>query len=136
MERGLVIKEDPYCSGRILLWRWEISSRGTLILWGQLHRGGAMTIQRTIIIKGTITTEGDHSVERDYYRSSVQSLSHVQLSVTPSTTAGQASLSITNSWSPPKPMFIELVMPSNHLILCPPLLLLPSIFPYIRVFSN
>ena len=83
MERGLVIKEDPYCSGRILLWRWEISSRGTLILWGQLHRGGAMTIQRTIIIKGTITTEGDHSVERDYYRSSVQSLSHVQLFATP-----------------------------------------------------
>ena len=45
-------------------------------------------------------------------------------------------LSITNSWSPPKPMFIESVMPSNHLILCRPLLLLPSIFPSIRVFSN
>ena len=45
-------------------------------------------------------------------------------------------LSITNSWSPPKPMSIELVMPSNHLILCRPLLLLPSIFPSIRVFSN
>ena len=48
----------------------------------------------------------------------------------------QASLSITNSRSPPKPMSIESVMPSNHLILCPPLLLLPSIFPSIRVFSN
>ena len=48
----------------------------------------------------------------------------------------QASLSITNSRSPPKPMSIELVMPSNHLILCRPLLLLPSIFPSIRVFSN
>ena len=48
----------------------------------------------------------------------------------------QASLSITNSQSPPKPMFIELVMPSNHLILCHPLLLLPSIFPSIRFFSN
>ena len=48
----------------------------------------------------------------------------------------QASLSITNSQSPPKPMSIELVMPSNHLILCHPLLLLPSIFPSIRVFSN
>ena len=46
------------------------------------------------------------------------------------------SLSITNSWSPPKPMSIELVKPSNHLILCRPLLLLPSIFPSIRVFSN
>ena len=54
----------------------------------------------------------------------------------PWTAARQASLSITNSWSPPKPMSIELVMPSNHLILCHPLLLLPSIFPSIRVFSN
>ena len=48
----------------------------------------------------------------------------------------QASLSITNSWSPPKPSSIELVMQSNHLILCRPLLLLPSIFPSIRVFSD
>ena len=68
--------------------------------------------------------------------SSVQSLSHVQLFVTPWTTARQASLSITNSRSPPKPMSIESVMPSNHLILCCPLLLLPSIFPSISVFSN
>ena len=51
-------------------------------------------------------------------------------------TACQASLSITNSRSSPKPMSIELVMPSNHLILCCPLLLLPSMFPSIRVFSN
>ena len=50
--------------------------------------------------------------------------------------ARQASLSITNSWSPPKPMSIESVMPSNHLIFCHPLLLLPSIFPSIRIFSN
>ena len=55
---------------------------------------------------------------------------------TPWTIARQASLSITNSWSPPKPMSIESVMPSNHLILSRPLLLLPSIFPSIRVFSN
>ena len=68
--------------------------------------------------------------------SSVQSLSHVQLFTTPWTAARQASLSITNSQSPPKPMSIESVMPSNHLILCHPLLLLPSIFPRIRVFSN
>ena len=67
---------------------------------------------------------------------SVQSLSHVQLFVTPRTAAHQASLSITNSWSPPKPMSIESVMPSSHLILCCPLLLLPSVFPSIRVFSN
>ena len=66
----------------------------------------------------------------------VQSLSRVWLFATPWTTAHQASLSITNSQSPSKPMSIELVMPSNHLILCGPLLLLPSIFPSIRVFSS
>ena len=57
-------------------------------------------------------------------------------SATPWTAARQASLSITNSQSPPKPMSIESVMPSSHLILCCPLLLLPAIFPSIRVFSN
>ena len=68
--------------------------------------------------------------------SSVQSLSHVQQFVTPWTAAHQASLSITNSQSLLKLMSIESVMPSNHLILCCPLLRLPSIFPSIRVFSN
>ena len=68
--------------------------------------------------------------------SSVQSLSHVRLFVTPWTAACQASLSFTNSRSLLKLMSFELVMPSNHLILCRPLLLLPSIFPSIRVFSN
>ena len=68
--------------------------------------------------------------------SSVQMLSRVQLFVTPWITACQPSLSITNSRSTPKPMSIELVMASNHLIPCRPLLLLPSIFPSIRVFSN
>ena len=66
----------------------------------------------------------------------VQSLSRVQLFMTPGTTAHQASLSITNSRSLLKLMCIESVMPSNHLILCHPLLLPPSIFPSIRVFSN
>ena len=70
------------------------------------------------------------------FSSSVQSLRHVQLFAAPWTTACQASLSITNSQSPPKPMSIESVMPSNHFILCFPLLLLPSIFPSIRDFSN
>ena len=65
--------------------------------------------------------------------SSIQSLSHVWLFATPWTAACQASLSITNSRSYPKPMFTESVMPSNHLILCCPLLLLPSIFPSISV---
>ena len=68
--------------------------------------------------------------------SSVQLLSHVQLFVTPWTAAHKASLSITNSWSLLKLMSIESVMPSNHLILCHPLLLLPSILPSIKVFSN
>ena len=68
--------------------------------------------------------------------SSVQLVSYVWLFATPWTAARQASLSITNSQSRPKPMSIESVMPSNHLIFCRPLLLLPSIFPSIRVFSN
>ena len=68
--------------------------------------------------------------------SSVQSPSCVQLFVTPWTAAHQASLSITNSWRLLKLMSIELVTPSNHLILCHLLLLPPSIFPIIRVFSN
>ena len=68
--------------------------------------------------------------------SSLQLLSHVRLFATPWTAARQASLSITNSWSLLKLMSIESVMPSNHLILCHPLLLLPSIFPSIRVFSS
>ena len=68
--------------------------------------------------------------------SSIQLLSRVHLFGTQWTAAHQASLSITNSQSLPKPISIESVMPSNHLILCCPLPLLPSIFPSIRVFSN
>ena len=68
--------------------------------------------------------------------SSVQLLSRVQLFETPWTAARQASMSITNSQSLPKPMCTESLMPSNHLILCRPLLLLHSIFPSIKVFSN
>ena len=68
--------------------------------------------------------------------SSVWSLSHVQFAATPWIAVHRASLSITNPWSLLKLMSIELVMPSNHLILCHPLLLPPSIFPSIRVFSN
>ena len=68
--------------------------------------------------------------------SSIQSLSCIRLFATPWTTVCHPSLSITNSWSPHKPMSIESVIASNHLILCHPLLLLPSIFPSIRVFSN
>ena len=71
-----------------------------------------------------------------FFKSVQFSCCHVRLFATPQTAARQASLSITNSWSSPKPIFIKSVMPSNHLILCHPLLLLPSIFPSIRVFSN
>ena len=67
--------------------------------------------------------------------SSVQSLSHVQLFVIPWTAVLQASLSFTISWSLLKLMFVQLVMPPNHLFLCCLLLLLPSIFPSVRVFS-
>ena len=75
-------------------------------------------------------------VINSFYSFVVQSLSHVWLYVTPWTAAHQASLSFTISWGLLKLMSIESVMPSNHLILCQPLLLLPSIFLSIRVFSN
>ena len=77
-----------------------------------------------------------HPAYLTYMQSSVQSLSRVRLFSTPWTAAHQASLSITNSWSSPKLMSIESVMPSNHLILCHPLPLPPSIFTIIRIFSN
>ena len=75
-------------------------------------------------------------VSKRYRRFVVQSLSRVRLFVTPWTAARQASLSIINSWSLFKLMSIESVIPSNHLDLCRPLLLLPSIFLSIRVFTN
>ena len=94
----------------------------------------------TIFIKGPekswrIETRLIHFSPAPFF-SSVQLLSLVWLFAIPSTAAHQGSLSITNSWSLLKLMSIELVVPSNHLILCCPLLLLPSIFPSIRVFSN
>ena len=84
-----------------------------------------------------LTSRLFHSINRAQEGfSSVQSLSRVRFFATPWTAACQASLFITNSQSLPKLMPIESVMPSNHLILCWPLFLLPSIFPSIRVFSN
>ena len=76
----------------------------------------------------------DHARPVDFQLSSVHSLSHVQLFAAPGTAARQASLSITNAQSWLKLMSIESVMPSNYLILCCLLLLMPSIFPSIRVF--
>ena len=86
--------------------------------------------------KKYIKTVYCHPAYLTYMQSSVRSLSHVQHFVTAWTAARQASLFITNSHSLPKLMSVELVMLSNHLFLCRPLLLLPSIFPSIRVFSN
>ena len=86
--------------------------------------------QEDIKIKATVNISSFNQF------SSVQLLSHVQLFETPWTAARQASLSITNSWTLLKLMSIKLVMPSNYLILCRPLLFLPSIFLSIRVFSN
>ena len=97
----------------VYIWTWK---KGGKFLWGKY---------RNLIQKGHFKRF-----------SSVQSLSRVQLFATPWTATCQASLSITNTQSPPKPMSIVSVMPSNHLILCCPLLLLPSIFPSFRVFSN
>ena len=77
-----------------------------------------------------------HKVTHHLCLTSVQSLSHVRLFATPWTVAHQASLSIRNSRNLLKLMSIESVLPSNHLILCRPLLLLPSVFPNIRVFSS
>ena len=82
-----------------------------------------------------ISIDAEKAFDKIQY-SSVQSLSRIWLFATPWTAACQASLSITNSQSLPKLMSIQSVMPSNHLIVCCPLLLLPSIFPSIRVFSN
>ena len=92
----------------------------------------SLTMDRTC----ALSSESTESWPPNHYFSSVQSLSRVQHFATPWTAAHQASLSITNSWSLLKLMSIESVMPSNHLILCCPLLLWPLIFPSIRVFSN
>ena len=91
---------------------------------------------RLVLTLRSRTRPIEHKHNRVFQFSSVQSFSHVQLFATPRTAARQASLSIINSRSLLKLMSIKSVMPLNHLILCRPLLLLPSIFPSIRVFSN
>ena len=98
-----------------------------------------MTLVRPLMTSLKMTVRDDFAVSAcspPLLSQSVQSLSHVQLFVTPWTAAGPASLSITNTQSLLKLMSIESVMPSNHIIPCHPLLLLPSVFPRIRVFSN
>ena len=104
------------------------SPKGFLLTYSSFH------IQRHKATDFAKSTAKLSSIEDKF--SSVQSLSRVQLFVTLWTVARETSLSITNSWSLLKLMSIDPVMPSNHLILCHPLLLLPSIFPSIRVFSD
>ena len=117
-------------------WLWLCS-----IVWSQADwflQLKMRTCFKTTIYKGRYT-ESQYTFEKKFNNINhqlVQLFSRVQLFVIPWTAAHQASLSITNSWSLLKLMSIELVMPSNHLIFCCPLSLLPSIFPSIRVFSD
>ena len=113
------MNDKTHIEYRIIYNIWNI--RVTMIQW---------------IHKQTNTQSKSNREQKPSQFSSVQSLSRVRLFATPWTTARQASLSITNSQSPPKPMSIESVILSNHLILCRPHVLLPSIFPSIRVFLN
>ena len=103
---------------------WEMQ-HASLNLWLLIYKTGML-----------IKIELPSQCQRVIQFSTVQLLSRVQLFATPWTAARQASLSITNSWSLLKLMSIESVRPSNHLISCHPLLLLPSIFPSTRIFSN
>ena len=100
-----------------------------------LIKSQVSTIITSIQCYMTILSRYIDYIYKAWVFSSVQLLTRVRLFATPWIAACQASLSITNSRSPPKPMSIVSVMPSNHLILCRPLLL-PSNFPSIRVFSN
>ena len=122
------------------IWGMSVAGRKKQLHWirGQILSNMSNENQADIRKHIKIRLMGSSGWEIDAWCqfSSFPSLSLVRLFVTPRTTAQQASPSITNSQSPPKPMSIELVMPSNRLILCHPLLLLPSIFPSIRVFSN
>ena len=99
-------------------------------------RGPAIRRQTGLSLAGSHRISAGLKTSSWCQSNSVQSLSHVQLFVIPWAAARQASLSFTNPRSLLKFMSIKSVMPSNHLVLCHPLLLLPSIFPSIRVFSN
>ena len=130
-----------------LLWPWDFPGKNTGVDYHFYSRGSSQPRDLTQLHWQILYHRGTREAITRHFHiqilshsvqlvSSVQLLSHVQFFVTPWTAARQASLSITNFWSLLKLMSIELVMPSNHLILCRPLRLLPSIFPSIRVFSN
>ena len=140
------MKEESEKAGlQLNIHKTMIVASGPITSW-QIDWKTMETVMDFIFLGSKITVDGDcsHEIKRCLLfgrktmtnLNSVQSLSCVRLFATPWTVAHQASLSITNSWSLLKLMSIELVMPSNHLILCHPLLLLPSTFPSIRVFSN
>ena len=121
-----------YCSNYISILVQSALLRESWVKHGLLLDGGKGTL---LVIFGTRSSTVSTCAWMPLF-SSVQLLSRVRLFATPWTAACQASLSITSSWSLLKLMSIESVMPSNHLILCHPLLLPPSIVPSIRVFSN
>ena len=110
-----------------------LKDRGWLIIYLEFEARSSSLLCLSITVPICViqTDFGVHTLSH-----SVQSLSHVWLFATPWTAVHQASLSIINSWSLLKLMSFESLMPSNHLILCNPILLLPSLFPSIRVFSN
>ena len=120
----------------------EMATHSSILAWEipQKEESGSATVHG--VTKQLDMTERLNSNNKTFNNvysvqfSSVQSISRVQLFAIPWAAAHQASLSITNSQSLPKLMSIESVMPSNHLILCRPLLLPPSVFPSIRVFSR
>ena len=123
----------------------KIMASGPITSW-EIDGDTGETVSDFILGGSKITADGDcsHEIKRPLLLgrkamtnlSSVQSLSRVRLFATPWTAAHQVSLSVTNSQSLPKLTSIESVMPSNHLILCCPLLLLPSILPSVRVISK
>ena len=114
---------------RILEWVASLSSQG-------FSQPRDQTQLFALQVDSLLSESQGKSCKYKSVKQSVQSLSHIRRFATPWTAAGQASLSITNSWSLLKRMLITLMMPSNHLILCHPLLLLPLVFLNIRVFSN
>jgi len=128
-----LIKNLPAKAGRRGFDPWVRRSPGEEKWQANILAGKKSREQRSLVVTESWTRLSN--LTRDLAISSVQSLSRVRLFATPRTAAHQASLSITYSWSLLRLMSIESVMPSNHLILCHPLLL-PSIFPSTRVFSS
>ena len=140
------VKEETEKPGlKLNIQQTKIMGAGPIISW-QIDGEKMETVTDFISFRSKITADSDYShkikryllLERKALTNLVvvESLSHVQLFATPWTAAHQASLSFTSSQSLLILISIESVMPSNHLILCHPLLFLPSIFPSIRVFSN